>query len=48
MHHGAVVVGDAQRAGGGVIIGVKVVSFACKLDINKGAIVVSAIVTLHY
>lgn len=27
VHHGAVVVGYAQRAGGGVIVGVKVVSF---------------------
>lgn len=48
VHHGAVVVGDAQRAGGGVVIGVKIVSFTCKLDIHKGAIAVSSIVTLHY
>lgn len=27
VHHGAVVVGYAQRAGGGVIVGVKVVFF---------------------
>lgn len=36
VHHGAVVVGYAQRAGGGVIVGVKVVFFTWRSDINKG------------
>lgn len=30
VHHGAVVVGDAQRAGGGVVVGVEVVLFTWK------------------
>lgn len=29
VHHGAVVVGDAKRAGGGVVVGVEVVLSAC-------------------
>lgn len=33
VHHGAVVVRDPQRAGGGVIVGVKVVFSSCALDI---------------
>lgn len=36
VHHGTVVVGDAQRAGGGVIVGVKVVLFTCRSNINEG------------
>lgn len=35
VHHGAVVVRDPQRAGGGVIVGVKVVFSTCTLDICR-------------
>lgn len=34
VHHRAIVIGYAQRAGGGVIVGVKVVFFACRSDIH--------------
>lgn len=34
VHHGAVVVGHAQRAGGGVVVGVKVVFSTCRSDIK--------------
>lgn len=30
VHHGAVVIGNTQRAGGGVVVGVKVVLFTFK------------------
>lgn len=30
VHHGAVVIGDTQRAGGGVVVGVEVVLFTFK------------------
>lgn len=36
VHHGAVIVGYAQRAGGGVVVGVEVVSFTCRPDTNQG------------
>lgn len=32
VHHGTVVVGYAQRAGGGVVVGVEVVFFTCGSD----------------
>lgn len=35
VHHGTIVIGYAQRTGGGVIIGVKVVFFTCRSDVNK-------------
>ena len=35
VHHGAVVIGYTQRAGGGVIVGVKVVFFTCRSDIHS-------------
>ena len=34
VHHGAVVVGHAQRAGGGVVVGVKVVFSTCRSDMK--------------
>lgn len=34
VHHGAVVVGYAQRAGGGVVVRVKVVFLTCRSDIQ--------------
>lgn len=35
VHHGAVVVGYTQRAGGGVIVSIKVVLLSCRLNIRK-------------
>lgn len=34
VHHGAIVVGYAQRAGGGVVVGVKVVFLTCRSDVQ--------------
>lgn len=36
VHHGTVVIGYAQRAGGGVIVGVKVVFFTFGSDRKRG------------
>lgn len=35
VHHGAIVIGYTQRAGGGVIVGVKVVLSTCKSHIHS-------------
>lgn len=45
VHHGTVVIGYAQGAGGGVIVGVKIVFFTCRSDINKGVSAVKFIIT---
>lgn len=46
VHHGAVVIGYAQRAGGGVIVGVEVVLFTCGSDTNLVVNSVSFIITV--
>lgn len=46
VHHGAVVIGHAQRAGSGVIVGVKVVFSTCRSDTNKGVSAVEIIITV--
>lgn len=44
MHHRSVVVGHAQRAGGGVIVGVEVMLFTCRSNVvcNKFIFIISS------
>lgn len=36
VHHGAVVIGHTQRAGGGVVVGFKVVFLSCGSGVKRG------------